>query len=237
MGALPLVAIVLLDASILQVSLLAAVSGIASAMIALPAGPWMEFRRKRPIMMAADLIRFAALASIPVVAACGALTYPQLCVVAVTGTVSGIVFAAASGAHLKALVPREHHMWANGRFETTFWTATSIGPLAGGVLVSWLGPTTTLTVDAVSFLASAFGIYRLRTPEVPPPARPPGRRRLSEIVEGWRYIFAHRGLRALFWNAMLFGGCVMAAAPLVTVLMLRDLGFTAWQYGLVLGVP
>src|SRR5688500_12775148 len=36
---------------------------------------------------------------------------------------------------------------------------------------------------------------------------------------------------------MAFGGLIMAAAPLTTVLMLRDLGFTPWQYGLALGLP
>src|SRR5436190_17626033 len=52
-GALPLIAIFALDASDLQVSLLAALSGVAAAMIALPLGPWIEFRPKRPVMIGA----------------------------------------------------------------------------------------------------------------------------------------------------------------------------------------
>ena len=41
-------------------------------MVAVPLGPWVEFRRKRPVMVAMDLLRFAALLSIPVAYALGA---------------------------------------------------------------------------------------------------------------------------------------------------------------------
>jgi hypothetical protein len=30
-----------------------------------PLGPWIEFRRKRPVMIGMDLVRFAAVMSIP----------------------------------------------------------------------------------------------------------------------------------------------------------------------------
>lgn len=36
---------------------------------------------------------------------------------------------------------------------------------------------------------------------------------------------------------MVFGGSVMLTAPLTAVLMLRQLHFPTWQYGLVLGLP
>lgn len=45
------------------------------------------------------------------------------------------------------------------------------------------------------------------------------------MTGGWRYTAPHRDLHLLFWNAMVFGGSLMACSPLITVLMLRDLGF------------
>ncbi|MEJ3741686.1 MFS transporter [Actinomycetes bacterium KLBMP 9797] len=237
MGALPLVAVLVLQTSDLQVSLLAALAGVASVVLTLPLGPWIEFRRKRPVMIGADLLRFAALASVPLAGVLGILTYAQLCVVAVVQAVGTIAFASAGAAHLKALVPIEHRTVANSRLEATFWTANSVGPPIGGVLVSWLGATASLAVDALSFLLSAVGIRRLRGPEPPPPTRRPNHHWGRELTAGWRHIMGHRGLRALFWNAMIFGGCIVASSPLLTVFMLRDLGFPAWQYGLALGVP
>lgn len=209
-GALPLVAVVLLDCSALQVSLLAVVSGVASAAVALPLGPWVEFRPKRPVMIGADVLRFAALASVPAAALLGRLTYGQLCVVAVAQTAGGIVFAAASSAHLRDLVPAAHRVTVYGRFETSQWMAHSVGSPAGGVLVSWLGATASVAVDAGSFPLSAVAVRLLRGPEPPPPVRPARAGRAREAVEGWRYILGHGELRALLVNAVIFGGGIMA---------------------------
>lgn len=237
-GAIPLVAVRVLEVSEFQVSLLAALAGLVAAALALPAGPWIEFRRKRPVMIAADLARFAALVSVPVAMAAGVLTYAQLAAVEVICAAAAIVFAAASGAHLKALVGPAGRDTANGRFQATFWTAMSAGPPLGGALTSWLGVAWTITVDAVTFLLSAAGVRAIRRPEPSPPARRTGDgRRLTEIMAGWRYILAHRDLRTLFVNSLVFGSAMMAASPLLAVLMLGELRFPAWQFGLAWGVP
>ncbi len=236
-GALPLVALLVLDVTAFQVALLAALSGLASALLALPLGVAIEFRHKRPVMVLADLTRFGALASVPAAAALGVLTYSHLCVVGVVQAVAAIAFGGASGAHLKNLVPAPLRLEATSRFETTFWVATSTGPALGGLLISWLGATASLVVDAFSFLISALGVRRLRSPEPPPPERTRTGTRTRDLSSGWRYIHGHPVLRHLFWNAMLFGGAIMMTSPLMAVLMLRDLGFAPWQYGLALGLP
>ncbi|TQL61990.1 putative MFS family arabinose efflux permease [Oryzihumus leptocrescens] len=236
-GALPLVAVTLLHATTLQVSLLATVSGLASAVLVLPLGGHIEHHRKRPVMVVADLLRAVASLSVPAAALSGVLTYGQLLAVAVVNTAGAMVFLAASGAHLKALVPAPLRPEANGRFESVFWLTNSAGPPAGGALVALFGSTITLALDGLSFLASAAGIRSLRRPEPDPAPAAPTRRLGREVTAGWPHVFGHRGLRALFWNAMLFGGAVMMAGPLTAVLMLRELGLPAWQYGLVLGLP
>ncbi|HEY9339520.1 MAG TPA: MFS transporter [Kribbella sp.] len=232
LGALPLVAVLALDSSTFQVSMLAALSAVAGAALALPMGDFIEQRRKRPVMIASDLVRFAALVSVPVAAAFGVLTYAHLCVAGVFQAAGTIAFQSASGAHLKALVPAEGRAEANSRFEQTNWVSLSVGPALGGVLVGLVGATVTLAVDAVSFLGSALGIRRIRHPE-PEPVKREGKR---DITAGWRYILRHRGLRILFWNSQLFGGPVMMTSPLLTVFMLRDLGLSAWSYGVFLGI-
>jgi MFS family permease len=232
-GALPLVAVLVLDVSTFQVSLLAALSALAGAAIALPSGSLIERRRKRPVMIGADLVRFVALVSIPAAAAFGVLTYVQLCVVGVLQSAALIVFTAASGAHLKALVPADGRADANSRFESTTWITLTVGPPIGGALVGLVGATATLAIDAFSFLLSALGIRRIRQAE-PEPVAAAGK---PDFRAGWRYILTHRGLRALFWNSQLFGGPVMMVSPLLAVYMLRDLHLEPWQYGLALGAP
>jgi MFS family permease len=231
LGALPLVAVLALDASTFQVSMLSALSAIG-AVLGLPLGDFIEQRRKRPVMITADLARFVVLGSVPVAAVFDVLTYTQLCVVGAVQAAALIAFSAASGAHLKALVPAEGRPEANSRFEQTNWITLSVGPAIGGALVSLVGATATLAVDAVSFLLSALGVRRIQQPE-PAPVRRDGK---ADFTAGWRYILRHRGLRALFWNSQLFGGPVMMTVPLLTVFMLRDLGLAPWSYGVFLGV-
>src|SRR3954463_5973299 len=81
--AFPLIAILVLDAGPVQVSLLAACGLAGGALLAVPLGPWVEYRRKRPVMIAMDLVRFAALVSVPLAFVLDVLSFGQLVVVAV----------------------------------------------------------------------------------------------------------------------------------------------------------
>jgi Na+/melibiose symporter-like transporter len=236
-GALPLVALLLLHASAAEVSLLAVLSGAASAMIALPFASSIEYLHKRPVMISADCARFAALASVPIASCMGVLTFVQLCAVAVVQVVATLAFSAAGTAHLKGLVAEEMRLRANRTFATTMWLSQTAGPAVGGLLISALGATVTLVVDAISYLASAIGIRSLRSSEPSPPTRDETASRRAEITAGWRYIAADHDLRHLLANAMLFGGCVMATSSLFAVFVLRTLHLTALDYGLALGIP
>ena len=238
LGAFSLIAVLVLHAGPTEVSLLAA-SGLAvGALVALPLGLWAEFRAKRPVMIAMDLTRFAALASVPVAFAFGRLGFAQLLAVAVVTAAAKIAFNAASGAHLKALVRPEHLLIANGRFEATTWSATVLGPPLGGAAIGLFGPVTTVLADAVSYLLSAAGIRAIGGREAPAPPRPPtSRLRIRDLLEGWRHILGHPRLRPLFVNVLLVNGLIMAGEPLIAVLMLGRLGFAPWQYGLAFAAP
>ncbi|WP_327147789.1 MFS transporter [Nocardia sp. NBC_01329] len=107
----------------------------------------------------------------------------------------------------------------------------------GAAAIAIFGTTTTLIVDSLGHLISALGIRRIRTPEAIPARQGGSGSGLSEIRTGWTYIAAHSTLHRLFWNAMLFGGSLVLVTPLMALLMLRELGFPPWQYGLALGIP
>ncbi len=235
--AFPLIAILVLHAGPAEVSLLAAAGLAVGAAVAVPLGPWVEFRRKRPVMVAMDLTRFAALMSVPAAFALGWLSFVQLLVVSVIVGAADIAFKAASGACLKALVPPEDLLVANGRLESTTWTATVLGPPLGGAAIGLLGPVTTVVANAVSFLLSAAGVRAIGGREPRPVRTGAPRRRAGDLLEGWRYILTHAALRPLFFNTILVNGLIMATAPLLAVLMLGRLGFEPWQYGLAFAAP
>ncbi|MBT2385528.1 MFS transporter [Streptomyces sp. ISL-11] len=237
--AFSLIAILVLHAGPTEVSVLAAAGLAVGAVVAVPLGPWVEFRRKRPVMVAMDLTRFVALMSVPAAYALGLLSVVQLLVVSVVVGAADIAFNAASGAYLKALVRSEDLLVANGRFESTTWTATVLGPPVGTAAIGLFGPAMTVVANAVSYLISAAGIRAIGGSE-PRPVRTGAhgtRLRPGDLLEGWRYILAHPALRPLFFNTVLVNGLILATSPLLAVLMLGDLGFAPWQYGLAFGLP
>lgn len=236
-NAFTVVAVLVLHAGPAAVAALAAVGLAVGAVVAVPLGPWVEFHRKRPVMITMDLIRFAAQLSIPIAFVAGWLTFAQLLVVAVVLGAADITFRAASGAYLKSLVRPADLLIANGRFESTTWTATVLGPPLGGAAIGLFGPVVTVVADAVSYLLSALGIRAIGGPEPRPERTGAPRLRAGDLLDGWRTILAHPVLRPLFLNGVLVNGLIMAAEPPLSVLMLAGLGFPPWQYGLAFAGP
>lgn len=236
-GAFPLIAVLALHSSAAEVSALSAVGPAVGALIATPLAPLVEFRRKRRVMIAMDLARFAVMASVPVAYAFGRLSFVQLLVISAIVAASKIVFNAASGAYLKALVRPEDLLVANARFESTNWSSIAVGPPLGGAAIGFFGPVTTVVADALSYLLSALGITAIRGREEAPQRADKSPVRAGALLDGWRHILGHPDLRALYLNNMLVAGLIMATEPLLAVLLLRDLGFPPWQYGLAFAAP
>ncbi|TCJ33840.1 MULTISPECIES: MFS transporter [unclassified Parafrankia] len=236
-GAFPLIAVRVLHSSAFAVSFLGAAGLAVAAIVAVPLGPWIEHRTKRPVMIATDLVRFLAMASVPIAYFLGLLSYGQLLVVSVISGTASIAFTAASGAYLKHLVHSDHLLVANGRFEGTSWVATAAGPPLGGALIGLLGPVVTVAADAFSYLLSALGVLRIRGGDVAAPRDAATKVRATDLLSGWRFILHDRALRRLFLNSVAVGGLIMATSPLLAVLLLGEYHFPAWQYGLAFGIP
>jgi len=235
--ALPVVAVTVVQASAAEVSILATITAVTIALTAFPVGAHVEFRRKRPIMIASDVARCLAAASVPIAAALGGLSFTQLCAVAAINAVGLIAFSTAAGAHLRNLVPREMFVDANGRLQASQWLTLTAGASIGGLVIAVLGAARTLLVDAASFVADALVIRSLRQPEPAPPLRAHGAPRRAELTAGLTFVRRHPTLRPMLVSWVLFAGASAMAAPITTVFYLRTLHFASWQYGLLMGVP
>ncbi|MDQ1643514.1 MAG: hypothetical protein QOJ90_2865 [Actinomycetota bacterium] len=234
MLAIPLAAAVLLGASPLQMGLLTAAGTLPYLGLGLLAGVLVDrMPRRRPILVASDLLAAVVLLSVPVAWSLDALTVTQLVVVELAlGTVR-VVFRPAYQAHLPDVVRREQLTLASGHLRAADSAAMLGGPGLGGVLVQALSAPVAVFVDAISFIVSAVCIGRVRSPErvdAEPGERRPIR---SELVEGMQTVLRDRRLRAIAGcaaNLNLFG---MLITALFVVFATRDLGFPP---GLVGGV-
>ena len=159
--AVPLLAVLTLHASAFAVSLLTAATFGAWTLIGLPAGAIVSRLPLRATQIAMDLLRGAAIGSIPIATAFGVLSLPQLYAVVFVVALAGVIFTVANSTFLPALVSPQELLRRN-RITSTSESATTLGgPALGGVLVQLLGAGTTVIVDAVSYLVSAVTIRSL----------------------------------------------------------------------------
>ncbi len=195
--ALPLAAVIVLHASVFEVSALYVVEFLPFLLISLPAGVWVDRLRRRPILVAGDLARAGLLASIPIVYAFDSLTIWQLYGVAFLVGIATVFFDVAYQSYLPALVDRRQLMDGNSKLEISRSSAQLGGPGLAGVIVDWLSAPVAVAFDAASFLGSALFIFGIRKREGSPRGEnAPARRRMrEEIGEGLRYVFDHPFLK------------------------------------------
>jgi MFS family permease len=168
--ALPLAAVLVLDASAFQVAALGTVEFLPFILFTLPAGVWVDRVPRRPILIAGDFGRAALLASIPIAYLADALTLGQLYVVGFLIGIFTVFFDVAYMSYLPALVEREHIIEGNSKLEVSRSSAQIGGPGFGGVLVQIFTAPYAILVDAVSFLGSGLFILRIRKQEPRPEA-------------------------------------------------------------------
>jgi MFS family permease len=226
--ALPLAAVLALHATTAQVGYLAMVATLPPLVIGMHAGAWVDrFRRRRLILVSADLTRAVLLTSIPVAYLLDRLSMIQLYGVAALVGVATVLFNVSAASVIPALIPREQRVTGNSLLRGSFSFSWVAGPGAGGLLVGVITAPLALVVDAISFLISATLIRTVRIPEIPLEKRAP-----EGVGAGLHFIARHRVLRPY-----VVGGAVLNLGytiyfTLLAVFAVRELGLTPAQLGL-----
>jgi MFS family permease len=215
--ALPLTAIALLGASAAEMGVLRAVEYLPFLLAGPFVGVWVDRRRRRPLLVAADLGRAALLASVPVAWWLDRLTVAQLYAVAFLVGGLTVVFDVSSQSFRPTLVGREQLAEGNGKLEVSESVAQMGGPGLGGLLLQVLTAPVALLVDALSFVLSALCLGSIRATE-PAPCPQAGQAGLwREIGEGWRLLRRRPELRAMAGYA---GSQQLGMNALLTVYLL-----------------
>jgi MFS family permease len=191
--ALPTVAILVLSATPFQVGLLEAFQFLAFPVLGLIAGVYADRIRRRPIMIACDVLRLVALGSVPAAFSLGLLTMEQLYVVALVVGMGTVFFDVAYQSYLPAIISRSDLVEGNSKLQVTGSVAQMVGPALAGFLIQLVGAARAVTVDAASFLVSVLSLWWIRRPEpAPNPASETGRSGFfSEMLEGIRFVLGN----------------------------------------------
>lgn len=239
--AVPLVAVVLLDASPFEVALLGTIEFLPFILFSLPAGAWVDRLRRRPILIAGDLGRAISLGSIPIAYELHVLSMQQLYVVGFVSGILTVFFDVAYQSYLPSIVERDQLTEGNSKLEVSRTVAQTAGPAIGGGLIGVLTAPVAIVADSISYLASAAFVFLIRRHE-PTPDRhvdEHGRQReglRQEVAAGLRYVLGNpylRGIAASTGTSNLFSSMAFAVFIVYAV---RSLGLDAAQLGLIFGL-
>lgn len=195
--ALPLTAVIVLDAAPEQMGLLTAIGYVPFLLIGLLAGVWVDRMRRRPILVATDLVSAAAIAVIPAAALLGMLRMEILYAVAFVFGIVEVIAPVAYQSFIPSLVGRDRLVEGNAKLEASHSVASIVGPGLGGYLVQVLTAPIALLVDSVSYLVSAVMVASIRVVEPPPLPREGQTTIRLQIAEGLRLVAATPILRSL----------------------------------------
>ena len=229
--AIPLTAVLVLDANAKQMGYLVAAELAPNLFFALHAGAWVDRRgHRRRTMIVTDLVRAALLVTIPLAYAFDALTIQQLYVVAfLVGTMTVFFFVAYSSLFV-ALVEREDYVEGNSLLAGSRAFSFVAGPSVGGILVQLLKAPYALLVDSISFLFSAGFLASIDPvePEIEEAEK-------GHVVAGVRYIVTSSVMRSSLLATATINLFNFVFHALFILYAVRSLNVRPATLGIVLG--
>ena len=152
--------------------------------------------RRKHVMIAADLVRVVVVLAMLLVRSSSMvwLVYPLL----LAETIMAAFFEPARSAVIPNIAARGEVLIANTLSSATWSVNLLIGASVGGVVAAFFGRDAVFVLNALSFLASALLISRMRfaepQAESAAPLRPHDLVDFSPVLEGIRYVRSHRTL-------------------------------------------
>lgn len=231
---MPLVAVLTLNATVIQVGVLNALRFVPVLTLSLLAGVWLDRRRRKPVLIACALGNAVLIGLVPLAKVTGMLSIGLLYVVVTMAGLLSMTFDVGALSYVPDLAGREHLADANSKIQASTAFAGVAGPGLAGVLVGLITAPITLTVDAVSYLFSAAGVIAIRKPE-PAPEVPEVRPSVRQsIAEGLRAVWGSRLLSGLLIQGtalnLFFGGYI----TVFIVYAIRVVHLSPLELGIVL---
>jgi len=233
LAAVPMLAVLRLDAGAAEIGLLGAAQTLPFLLLALPLGVLADRMPRRRLMLAAEGLRAVALLGLLAAMAGGCLSLWAMALLGFLGAVGTVAFNVAAPGLVSVLVPRPSLPRANAQVELARSAAFTAGPAAAGALVAWWGADAAFVLAAMLSAGAAAWLLPVREPRVTPAAGG-ARHPLRELAAGARFVWVDRLLRpvlltALVWNLSWF---VLQAAYVPHAV--RSLGLDAQGVGLTL---
>lgn len=225
MLALPLTAVILLQATPSQMGLLTAMELLPFVFFSLPGGVFLDRRRKFPVFIVGEFLMAVFILILPLAWWVGSLSMPLMygvafclgCVYTVAGSASQIV--------LVHLVGRDQLVRANAQNALASSFAEVTGPGLAGALIRLLGAPLALVADACMLVGSVVLLRGIRVQE-PVPQVPAARSFWAELLQGLQFVRSHRVLLELAYMLGSWQFFAQMALSVQIVYAVRTLGLS-----------
>lgn len=128
-------------------------------------GVYLDRFRKKPVMIAVDLLRTLLILFIPLLYLIEALTLERLYVLVFAAGIVSTIFGPALASAVPLIAPKDQLVAANALMQSTTNVGLLVGPAVGGIGIALLGAPNVLYVDAATFLLSALCLLPIRMNE------------------------------------------------------------------------
>ena len=234
-AALPLLAIIGLGISAEEAAIIAGVDLIAATLASQIAGVWIDRLPRRPVMIAADLLRALLLASIPLAAfMTGGVSLLHLILVSAASGACSTAFDIAERSYLAGLVPTPDLRSVLAKVLGIRGAAELFGFGAAGLLVGSIGGPAAIGVDALTYVASALLLTALRVREPRLSKATTRQSFLVEAEEGLRRTWAIPILRPLIASSAAIGIYFGLFRSAYMIYVVRTLGLSPEVVGFII---
>ena len=233
LAAVPIVAVLLLQAGPGEIGLLASIQSLPFLLLSMPLGLLADRTSRTRLMALAETLRALALLLLLALIVTGHVSIAALAIVGFMAAVGTVAFSVAAPSLVPALVQVDGLAQANGRLELARSAAFAAGPALAGALIAWTGASAAFVLSGMLSVAAVLCLRGIAEPSrAPMPARHP----LLELQDGAKWVWQSDLLRPMMfcsiaWNISWF----MLQAAYVPY-AIHDLGLDASGVGITLAL-
>ena len=231
LAAVPIVAVLMLQAGPGQIGVLAAIQSLPFLLLSMPLGLLADSMSRKKLMLFSEILRVLALMVLIAGLLLDQISVALLATVGFFAAVGTVGFSVSAPSLVPALVNRAHLAKANGRLELARSMAFAGGPALAGALIAWMGASTSFVL---SFMLSLAAVGFLNQIKEPARQAAPDRHPWLELKDGAHFVWTHEFLRPILFTSVAWNISWFVLQAIYVPYAIRTLGMSSSAVGLTL---
>ena len=231
LAAVPIVAVLMLEAGPGQIGVIAAVQSLPFLLLSIPLGLLADRMSRKKLMLLSEILRVFALLVLIAALLADQISVTLLAVVGFLAAVGTVGFSVSAPSLVPALVARDNLAKANGRLELARSMAFAGGPAMAGALIAWMGASTSFVLSLMLSLAAVGFLNQIQEPAR---AAIPDRHPWLELKDGSHFVWNSNLLRPILFTSVAWNISWFVLQAIYVPYAIRTLGMDASAVGLTL---